>query len=92
METVPTIERVEYRQGLGILFKERSRAPAAVVLFFHGGGWFSGNAELVVPYLNQFSKTNFVCASAEYRVRARHGSTVYDSIKDAEDAAAFFRL
>lgn len=82
------IERVEYRPGLGILVEEIA-APLASVLFYHGGGWASGDAELLVPYWDALP-ANLLCASAEHRVFWRHRSTVYDSISDAEASAAFF--
>lgn len=82
------IERVEYKPGFGILVKEVT-APLASVLFYHGGGWASGEAELLVPYWDALP-ANLLCASAEHRVFLRHRSTVYDSIDDAEESAAFF--
>ncbi len=69
--------------------KNASGAPA--VIFFFGGGWVSGSPAQFHPHCRHFSSKGFVAISAEYRIRGKHGTTPFESVKDAKSAIRHIR-
>ena len=63
---------------------------AAIVLFF-GGGRTSGSIAQFVPQARHLAGRGMVAVVADYRVRARHGSSPYQSIADAKSAMRWTR-
>jgi acetyl esterase/lipase len=65
------------------------RRPA--IVFFFGGGWNSGSPFQFVPQCRLLALRGMVTATAEYRVRERHGVTPAECIADAKSAIRFMR-
>ncbi len=63
--------------------------PAMV--FFFGGGWKGGDIKQFDPQALYFSKRGIVCIVADYRVSSRHGTTPFESLKDAKSAIRYVR-
>ena len=63
--------------------------PAMV--FFFGGGWNGGTVNQFAPQARYFASRGMVCFRAEYRVKSRHGTTPFESLKDAKSAMRYIR-
>ncbi len=65
----------------------RDRRPA--ILFFFGGGWNTGSYVQFFRHAMYFAGCGMVAASAEYRIKSKHASTIETSIADAFSAVAW---
>lgn len=63
--------------------------PAMV--FFFGGGWKEGNLKQFEPHAKYFSKRGLFCFLVDYRVKNRHQTSPFESLKDAKSAIRFIR-
>jgi len=63
--------------------------PAMV--FFFGGGWNGGTTGQFEPQAKYFASRGMVCFRADYRVKSRHGTTPFESLKDAKSAMRYLR-
>ncbi len=67
-----------------------SKSYTAIVFFF-GGGWSGGTPEHFAQHAKYFSQRGMVCFRADYRVESRHGTSPFESLKDAKSAMRFVR-
>lgn len=65
------------------------RYPA--IIFFYGGGWITRNINQFKVYANHFAKLGMVCFIADYRTESNHGTTPFESVKDAKSAIRFIK-
>jgi len=63
----------------------------SVIIFFFGGGWVSGNPKQFYQQARYFSDKGYVAISADYRVRGRHKTTPFESVKDGKSAIRWLR-
>lgn len=61
------------------------------IVFFHGGGWRSGDTRQFEPHANYLSSRGMIGILANYRVSERHGTTPFDAVKDAKSAIRYVR-
>ncbi len=66
-----------------------TKYPAMV--FFFGGGWKGGTIKHFEHHAKYFAKRGLVCFLVDYRVETRHGTTPFESLKDAKSAVRFVR-
>lgn len=69
----------------------QSGGPHPAMVFFFGGGWKRGTTEHFVPHAKYFAGRGMVCFLADYRVSSRHGTTPFESLKDAKSAVRYIR-
>jgi len=67
------------------------REPRPAIVFFFGGAWRNGTPEQFVKQGNYFASRGMVAILVDYRVYARHRSTVVQSIADAKSAIRWVR-
>lgn len=65
--------------------------PVPAVVFFFGGAWTAGRVEQFVPQSEYLASRGLVAIVADYRVALRHGSTWFDSVRDAKSAIRWVR-
>jgi len=70
--------------------KEPNKKSPAIVFFF-GGGWNSGTVKQFEPQALYFSQRGMVCILVDYRVREKHKTTPFESLKDAKSAIRYIR-
>ena len=61
------------------------------IVFFHGGGWNSGNPEQFQRQSRYFASRGMVAVSVEYRIRNVHGTSPIQAMEDAKSAIRFIR-
>jgi len=67
-----------------------TKATPAMIFFF-GGGFVSGNRSHFSSHANYLSQRGLTCFLADYRIRNKHGTTPFESLKDAKSAMRFLR-
>lgn len=70
--------------------KEPNKKSPAIVFFF-GGGWNSGTVKQFEPQALYFSQRGMVCILVDYRVKEKHKTTPFESLKDAKSAIRYIR-
>lgn len=65
--------------------------PVPAVIFFYGGAWMTGDVTQFAPQAHYFASRGMVAVLADYRVSRRHGSTWFDSVRDAKSAVRWVR-
>tara|TARA_R110002126_G_scaffold274972_1_gene420319 strand:- start:58279 stop:59124 length:846 start_codon:yes stop_codon:yes gene_type:complete len=65
------------------------KSPA--IVFFFGGGWNGGTTSQFKPQAQFFSQRGLSCFLVEYRVKNKHNTTPFESLKDAKSAMRFIR-
>lgn len=61
------------------------------IIFFFGGGWTGGNRTHFLNHAKYFAQRGLVCFLADYRTETEHGTTPFESLKDAKSAIRFIR-
>ena len=79
-----------YKGALRV-FTIRARRETAVIVFLHGGGWVRGTPLRFEEESLALAQQGISSLSIEYSIRSRDQTTVYDSLRDVLDAAAFVR-
>jgi acetyl esterase/lipase len=69
--------------------KPTDKRPA--VVFFFGGGWVGGTPTQFFPQCAYLASRGMVAASAEYRVKSRHGVTPFECVTDGKSAVRYLR-
>lgn len=62
-----------------------------VIVLFHGGGWENGSMDQLKPQALELVARGMVAITPEYRLKAKHGTSPYESVKDACSAIRFIR-
>jgi acetyl esterase/lipase len=73
-----------------LAIKEPNKKSPAIVFFF-GGGWNSGTVKQFEPQALYFSQRGMVCILVDYRVKEKHKTTPFESLKDAKSAMRYIR-
>lgn len=92
--TVERLRNLHYgdhrRQRLDVLRRRDRPSGGPVLVYFHGGGYFSGRKNWEArALLHHFAQRGWVCVSATYRLRPRAGFE--DHRADAHAAVAWTR-
>jgi len=61
------------------------------IVFFFGGGWSKGSIKQFEPHAKYFSKRGLVSFLVDYRVKNRHNTTPFESLKDAKSAIRYIK-
>lgn len=64
-------------------------APA--IIFFFSGGFIYGSPKQFYPQSAYLAKRGMVAISVEYRIRTKHGTTIVESLKDANSAMRWIK-
>ena len=67
----------------------RTVEPPVTIIFFHGGGWITGSADIFYPHCTWLSSQGMDCITAEYRTTESHQTSPLHSVEDAKDAYAY---
>ena len=70
-------------------FKKKKKH--STIVFFFGGGWNGGTITQFEDQSKYFASRGMVSVVVDYRVKSRHKTTPYESVKDAKSAMRFLR-
>ncbi len=70
-------------------YKKNKTYPT--IVFFFGGGWNGGSTKQFEPHALHYSAKNFITVLVDYRVKTRHNTTPFESLKDAKSAIRYLR-
>lgn len=78
---------------LQIYFPEQSHINEkyATLVFYFGGGWNGGSLDQFREQAAYFATRGMVTVLVDYRVKSRHGTTPYESVKDAKSSIRFLK-
>jgi acetyl esterase/lipase len=62
------------------------------IVFFFGGGWVSGNPSQFEYQAEYLASRGIVAFCADYRTQSKHGTTPFESVKDARSAIRYLKL
>lgn len=62
------------------------------IAFFFGGGWIEGSMKQFEPQAKYFSQRGMVCFLVDYRIKNKHQTSPFESLKDAKSAIRFIRI
>jgi acetyl esterase/lipase len=77
------------------VFKPEGWSPddkRPAIVFFFGGGWTGGTPKQFFPHCRDLAKLGFVAASAEYRIKGKHGTTPLACVEDGKSAVRYMRV
>ncbi|WP_298511154.1 endo-1,4-beta-xylanase [uncultured Kordia sp.] len=61
------------------------------IVFFHGGGWNSGNHKAFRRQAQYLASRGMIAISADYRIKNKHNTTPFEAVEDAKSAIRFVR-
>ena len=61
------------------------------IVFFFGGGWNGGSIKQFETHALHYAAKNFITVLVDYRVKTRHNTTPFESLKDAKSAIRYLR-
>lgn len=61
------------------------------MVFFFGGGWNAGATKQFEPHALYFASKDLITVLVDYRVKTRHNTTPFESLKDAKSAMRYLR-
>jgi len=70
-------------------YKKGNHHPT--IVFFFGGGWTGGSIAQFEPHAKYFAAKNMITVLVDYRVKNRHNTTPFESVKDAKSAIRYLR-
>ena len=73
------------------LFQPRGNGNGTAIVFFFGGGWRDGTTAAFADQARDVAAKGYTAILPDYRVSCRDGSTVADSVKDAQQAYGWVR-
>lgn len=71
-------------------FKNGEKYPT--MIFFFGGGWTGGSIAQFENQAKYFASRGLITVLADYRVKSRHQTTPFESVKDAKSAIRYLRI
>jgi len=70
-------------------YKEGKKYPAIVL--FYGGGWNSGSISQFINQAIHLSSKGMIVVTPEYRIKNKHKTTPFESVKDGRSAIRYVR-
>ncbi len=61
------------------------------IVFFFGGGWNGGTTKQFEPHALHYVAKDVITVLVDYRVKTRHNTTPFESLKDAKSAIRYLR-
>jgi len=80
------LEMVVYQPQL------RFDAPVPAIVFFFGGGWVGGNPDHFALQAEYLASRGMVAICPDYRTKSKHGTTPFESVKDAISAMRYLKI
>ncbi len=89
-----TYKTIEFSLHLEVLYpkkySKKNKLPA--VIFYHGGGWRSGNKAIFRRQAEYFNSRGIIGILVEYRTESKHGTNPFEAVKDARSAMRYIKI
>lgn len=69
----------------------QSSSDLPAIVFFFGGGWVGGSPEHFRLQAEYLASRGIVAICPDYRTKSRHGTSPFESVKDARSAMRFLK-
>jgi acetyl esterase len=69
----------------------QQRTPRPAIVFFFGGGWIEGSVDAFKFQAAYLAERGLIAILVDYRIKKRHGTTPFESLKDAKSAMRYVR-
>ncbi|MEA4937167.1 MAG: alpha/beta hydrolase [Paludibacter sp.] len=97
--TAQTQKEIIYKEINGVKLKMLVNTPENItesdtlpaMIFFFGGGWETGNVSQFQYYAQNYAKKGLITIQADYRISSVHGTTPFESLKDAKSAIKYLK-
>ena len=70
---------------------EEFKGKRPTIIKFHGGSWSEGKPDWFFTTAESYAKQGWVVAVVEYRIKGRHNTYPFESVKDAKSAMRWIR-
>jgi len=89
--TYKTIDDVALKMVVYTPSDLRAEEKKPAIIFFFGGGWETGNKTQFQYYALNYAKKGIITVLADYRISSVHGTTPFESLKDAKSAVRYLK-
>nr|WP_294899159.1 alpha/beta hydrolase [uncultured Pedobacter sp.] len=69
----------------------QQKTPRPAIVFFFGGGWVEGNMDAFRYQAEYLDERGLISVLVDYRIKKIHGTTPFESVKDAKSAMRYVR-
>jgi acetyl esterase/lipase len=66
--------------------------PLPAIVFYFGGGWVSGDPGHFAMQAEYLASRGMVAVCPDYRTKSKHGTTPFESVKDAISAMRYLKI
>lgn len=73
------------------VYQSKVYGPSPAMIFYFGGGWNGGGIGQFEKHAQYFSARGITCFLVNYRTKSTHGTTPFESLKDAKSAFRFIK-
>jgi len=91
IEIYKKVDGYELEMHLFLPDAQKFTGQRPTILYFHGGSWSEGKPDWFFGEGEEFAKRGWVAAAVEYRIKGRHGTLPFESVKDAKSAVRWLR-
>lgn len=91
IETYKEIDGFKLDMHLFIPNSEEFKGKRPTIVKFHGGSWSEGKPDWFFSTAESYAKQGWVVAVVEYRIKGRHNTYPFESVKDAKSAMRWIR-
>ncbi|MFW5755395.1 MAG: alpha/beta hydrolase [Tangfeifania sp.] len=71
--------------------KPEINVQVPAIVFYFGGGWVSGNPDHFALQAEYLASRGMVAVCPDYRTKSKHGTTPFESVKDAISAMRYLK-
>lgn len=91
IETYKEVDGFKLDMHLFIPNSEEFKGKRPTIVKFHGGSWSEGKPDWFFSTAESYAKQGWVVAVVEYRIKGRHNTYPFESVKDAKSAIRWIR-
>ena len=91
IETYKEIDGFKLDMHLFLPNPEKFKGKRPTIVKFHGGSWSEGKPDWFFSTAESYAEQGWVVAVVEYRIKGRHNTYPFESVKDAKSAMRWIR-
>ena len=91
IETYKDVDGFKLDMHLFLPNSEEFKGKRPTMVKFHGGSWSEGKPDWFFSTAESYAKQGWLVAVVEYRIKGRHNTYPFESVKDAKSAIRWIR-